>query len=123
LIDYLEGVQPIRDWIAALISGGSIAITAVTAFEILSGARDGRRGDQARRLVARLPVLSLDREAAESAAQVRQQLERAGRGIGMGDSLIAGIALTHDLPLLTRNVKHFSRVDGLRLPELPRPAG
>jgi tRNA(fMet)-specific endonuclease VapC len=38
----------------------------------------------------------------------------------MADSLIAGIALEHDLPLLTRNRKHFSRVPGLKLVEIAR---
>ena len=53
--------------------------------------------------------------AAECAATVRQQLEREGRAIGMGDSLIAGIALATGLPLFTRNRKHFERVSGLQL--------
>ena len=35
--------------------------------------------------------------------------------IGMADSLIAGIALTADLALLTRNRRHFERVEGLML--------
>jgi predicted nucleic acid-binding protein len=33
----------------------------------------------------------------------------------MADSLIAGIALVNDLSLLTRNRKHFERIEGLRL--------
>jgi predicted nucleic acid-binding protein len=42
-------------------------------------------------------------------------LERDGVGIGMGDSLIAGIVLVHDGILLTRNRRHFERVPGLTL--------
>jgi predicted nucleic acid-binding protein len=33
----------------------------------------------------------------------------------MGDSLIAGIALAHGLPLFTRNGTHFERVENLKL--------
>jgi predicted nucleic acid-binding protein len=33
----------------------------------------------------------------------------------MGDSLIAGIALAHNLPLFTRNRAHFERVEKLEL--------
>jgi predicted nucleic acid-binding protein len=33
----------------------------------------------------------------------------------MADSLIAGIALVNNLPLLTRNRKRFENVEGLRL--------
>ncbi len=36
-----------------------------------------------------------------------------GSAIGMGDSLIAGIVLTHRGSLLTRNRRHFKLVDNL----------
>ena len=45
-------------------------------------------------------------------------LDAIGQPIGMGDSLIAGIPLSHDLPLFTRNLKHFQKVEGLRLMKL-----
>jgi hypothetical protein len=48
-------------------------------------------------------------------ADVRQKLARKGVSIGMVDSLIAGIALVNNLPVLTRNRKHFENVEGLRL--------
>jgi tRNA(fMet)-specific endonuclease VapC len=55
------------------------------------------------------------------AAEVRQRLARGGISIGMADSLIAGIALVSNLPLLTRNRKHFENVEGLRLVPLEQP--
>jgi predicted nucleic acid-binding protein len=39
---------------------------------------------------------------------------------GRGDSLMAGIALAHDLPLFTRNRSHFERVDNLTLIDVAR---
>jgi len=60
-------------------------------------------------------VLPLDRAAAEHAADVRYKLERTGQKIGMGDGLLAGIALAHGLPLFTRNRSHFERVQNLKL--------
>ena len=52
-------------------------------------------GDAVRQLLDALNVLPLDREAARHAAEVRRKLDRKGEAIGMGDSLIAGIALAH----------------------------
>ncbi len=118
LIDYLAGAQPVRDRIAAYVDTEQLQTTAVNCFELLSGAGPGKRGHAVRRLVEALVVLSLDRAAAERAAEVRRKLERAGRPIGMGDSLIAGIALAHNLPLLTRNRSHFDRVEGLKLVDI-----
>ncbi len=115
LIDYLAGVQPLTGRMQAAVAQDHLATTAVNCFELLSGAREGSRGERVRRLAASLPVLPLDRESAARAATVRQQLERTGEAIGMGDSLIAGIALTHGAPLWTRNRKHFGRVPGLEL--------
>jgi tRNA(fMet)-specific endonuclease VapC len=117
LIDFLAGVEPVASRMAGYLAQDQLETTAVTCFELLSGARAGNRGDRVRRLVAALPVLALDREAAAQAARVRQQLEAAGTRIGMADSLIAGIALNHGLPLWTRNRKHFERVEGLRIVE------
>jgi tRNA(fMet)-specific endonuclease VapC len=66
-------------------------------------------------LLAALSCLPLDDPAADRAAQVRRHLEREGVGIGLADSLIAGIVLRHDGILLTRNRRHFERVSGLTL--------
>jgi tRNA(fMet)-specific endonuclease VapC len=115
LIDYLAGTQPVADQVRAYAESDSLQTSAITCFELLSGARDGKRGDRVRRLVAAIPVLPLDREAATRAAAVRQRLARSGVSIGMADSLIAGIALVNSLPLLTRNRKHFEHIEGLSL--------
>lgn len=103
------------DQIAAYIDDGKLLTTAVTAFELLSGAREGKSGDAVRELVQGLDILPLDGSAAVRAAAVRRQLERSGLSIGMGDSLIGGIAMLHDAALFTRNTKHFSRIPELKL--------
>ena len=118
LIDYLAGVQPVTAEVAGYAADERLQTTAITCFELLSGAAEGMRGDAVRKLVNAVKVLPLDRHAAERAAEVRRELERSGRAIGMGDSLIAGIALSHNLPLFTRNRKHFERVPNLKLVEL-----
>lgn len=115
LIDYLAGTHSIADQVKSYIESDRFQTTAVSCFELLSGAGDNRRGDEVRRLLAAIPVLALDREGATQAAIVRQQLSSDGFSIGMGDSLIAGIALANDLPLFTRNLKHFENVRNLDL--------
>jgi tRNA(fMet)-specific endonuclease VapC len=121
LIDYLAGTQPTAAQVLPYAESDSLQTSAITCFELLSGARYGKRGDTVRRLVGAIPVLPLDREAAAMAAEVRQRLARGGISIGMADSLIAGIALVSKLPLLTRNRKHFENVEGLRLVPLEQP--
>lgn len=115
LIDFLTGIQPVKDQIARYISTDQLQTTAVSCFELLSGAGENKRGHTARQLLESLSVLPLDRAAARHAADVRRKLDRTGQKIGMGDSLIAGIALAHGLPLFTRNRVHFERVENLKL--------
>ena len=117
LIDYISGVQPITNRIAACRQAQHLQTTVINSFELLSGA-EGKKDDRIRRLLIVTPILLLDKEAAERAAEVRRGLERKGEYIGTNDCLIAGIALTHNLPLVTRNRKHFERVPGLKLVEL-----
>jgi tRNA(fMet)-specific endonuclease VapC len=115
LIDYLAGVQSVMDQIINFAEAEQLQTTVITCFELLSGAREGKRGQAVKRLLDSVTALPLDRTSAERAADVRRKLDRVGQPIGMGDSLIAGIALAHGLPLFTRNRGHFERVEDLKL--------
>jgi tRNA(fMet)-specific endonuclease VapC len=60
-------------------------------------------------------VLPYDRAAAEATARARANLKQRGRSIGAYDVLIAGVALAHELILVTSSVREFRRVEGLRI--------
>jgi tRNA(fMet)-specific endonuclease VapC len=118
LIDFLAGREPAANRVAIELDTTTFGTTAVTRFELLAGARDRTAESLLRRLLDSLTTLPLDRESADRAAAVRRALEQRGQSIGMADSLIAGIVLAHDGILLTRNRKHFERVDALKLATL-----
>ncbi len=93
--------------------------TAVTLGELLYGA--AKRSslqlvDRIRSLIPQLTaVLAFDASAAEIYGPLRAQLESEGRRLDEPDLRIASIALSRDLILISGNVRHFSRVPGLRL--------
>jgi tRNA(fMet)-specific endonuclease VapC len=95
--------------------------SAVTLGELVYGAH--RLKERTRALLERLdetllpnlPVLPFDASAARRYGEVRAELERRGALIGDADLRIASIALTHDLTVVTGNVRHFARVPGLRV--------
>ena len=62
-----------------------------------------------------MTILPFGPEEAKVAAEVRQQVESQGQPIGMADYMIAATCISNDGILLTRNLKHFERVKGLRL--------
>ena len=114
LIDFLAGVEPVASRVAEEVGKG-LATTAVSRFELRAGARSARQEQAVTVLLEALAVLPLDSSSADRAVAVRRKLEKGGIGIGMADSLIAGIALAHGATLLTRNRRHFERVEGLKL--------
>ena len=115
LIDALRGHEPMASRVADGIRSGSLATTSVSAFELLSGAKRDAERERVEALLGALPILGLDEQSAARAAVVRRALEAGGVKIGMADYLIAGICLVRSATLLTRNLKHFQRVEGLIL--------
>ncbi len=115
LVDFLRDRGPMADRIALELTTSSFVTTVITEFELRSGVRSRREAKAVEALLDALDVFSLDQPAARRASEVRRALESKGQAIGMADSLIAGICLERNGILLTRNVKHFSRVDGLTL--------
>src|SRR5271156_5309914 len=97
LIDYLGAKNPAADRVTVLLENRELCTTAVTRFEVMSGARGPKKIGTAQRLFAALITLPLDSHSAERAASIRRELEARGEGIGMADSLIAGIALSAEL--------------------------
>ena len=115
LVDYLSGHEPSAGRVAIELETGELHTTAITRFELLAGARSSRQERMIRELLDAVPALPMDAESADQAAEVRRTLDSQGTPIGMGDSLIAGIVLAHQGVLMTRNLRHFERVPGLRI--------
>ncbi len=118
LIDSLRGGKGTRGRIDLELQTGSLATTAISVFELLSGARTPIQVQKVEQLLAALRILPLDDEAGRKAAAIRRELEAGGQGLAMADSLIAGICLSRNAILLTRNRAHFERVHGLSLGRL-----
>jgi tRNA(fMet)-specific endonuclease VapC len=120
LIDFLRGRDPVATRVAGWLEAGRLRLTAITAFELRLGADFLRRRDAIRDLIAPRTI-PLDATGALIAGELFAQARAEGRGIEIRDALIAGVCRRFDLPLATRNVRHFERVPGLRV--LPNGEG
>lgn len=67
-------------------------------------------------------ILPFGLEEAERAGDLLADLEARGASIGIEDVLIGATALVHDLVVVTRNLKHFDRIDGLAVESWWEPA-
>ena len=95
-------------------------ITVVTVAEIIYGAAKSHRPEYHLKnleeiLLPTVSVLDFDIRAAYIAGNIRAHLEKTGMLIAWADIQIAAIAMTHDMTLITGNLKHFSRISGLKV--------
>lgn len=63
----------------------------------------------------RLVVFDLTLEGSEVAGEITAILESDGKILDFRDIMIASIVKCHGLTLVTRNVEHFRRIEGLQL--------
>lgn len=96
-----------------------IVLCSVVKAELLYGAfksvRRTENLDRLRPFFRRFISLPFDDVAAETYGEIRARLERAGTLIGPNDLLIAAIALSQSVTLVTNNTREFRRVEGLHL--------
>ena len=123
LIDFLKKKEPGSRAYEQWRNRGTIAITAITAFELLFGARHSdkrqKRYEEARSLIEQQHcVLPFDKSAANKASEIGTGLRRLGKGIDIRDLFNASICVSQNIPMLTRNRDHYERVAGLELLEI-----
>ena len=96
-----------------------VAISTITLFELQYGAEKSQYPQRSKDALAKfllpLNLINLDRSSAIEAAIIRAQLEKKGMPIGPYDLLIAGLARSLDMTLVTNNIKEFERVVSLHL--------
>ena len=60
-------------------------------------------------------IIPISEESAEIFGMTKAQLEKAGSPLDDFDLVIASCALSNNLVLVTNNVRHFQRIEGLKL--------
>lgn len=109
------------------ISTEPIALSAVTASELLHGCHRARdRGTRSRRLafvegvLGALPILPFGLVEARRHSELWADLASSGTLIGPHDMLIGATALASGYRLATLNRKDFARIEGLQLVPIER---
>lgn len=118
-IKYLNGTSaPIHAQLGNIGEHDVVLCSVVEAelvFGVLKSARPVENMQKLRQFTERFESLPFDHGAIEKYAQIRLALEKAGRPIGANDLLIASIAASHGLTLVTHNTAEFRRVSDLRV--------
>jgi predicted nucleic acid-binding protein len=112
LIDHLRGYEPARQYLKRFEAGemqGYLSI--ITVAELAAGQmRQAQEEEKVQQLLALFTPIALDFALAWRAGEIRRQYHTR-----LADALIAATALSHYLSLSTRNLQHFTPIEGLRV--------
>jgi len=114
-IGFMRGQEPNASAMAKAAQDSICYVTAITAYELLFGAARANRRVEEQSLLGFTTVLPFSYAAAQRAATLHAELIRQNQDIGIKDVLISAICLENNLPILTANLRHFSRVPTLQV--------
>ncbi|MBI1935098.1 type II toxin-antitoxin system VapC family toxin [Candidatus Woesearchaeota archaeon] len=97
-----------------------MASTEINYFEVLFGILvkkqiSKQEMELAEEFFSSIIMIGLDHSSSMHAAEISAELQKTGQIIELNDTLIAGICLSNNCTILTGNVKHFSRIKGLKV--------
>ena len=122
LIDVIKGKLDER--FSSILDGDeSIKIASPSIIELIKGLhlernlRNIKKGEIEKidKVLNSITVLDLNRESARRAGKIEADLENRGEIIDIEDIMIGAIAIENDEKILTRNKKHFNKIEGLKV--------
>ena len=115
LIDYYRKSDKANSvWVALVRQGYKFAISAITKYEIYSGATMSQL-DFWSSILQAIEVIPFDESAVNTAVNINATLKQKRKQIDLADLFIAATAIANDLHLATLNRKHFERIDRLNI--------
>ena len=96
----------------------SICTTSVNTFEILLGAHLAPKQteliEETEDFIEQLEIVNFDYEASLEAGRIMAGLRKRGQVVEIRDLFVGCICKVGDLTLITRNMKHYKRIHGLK---------
>lgn len=115
VIDWLRGDKELAFKIQEAQNRVNIFITVITLCELYKGAYYSNRTEKELRIIKDLAesieILDFSNGACEEFGKEYVRLERTGKQTQESDLMIASIAKTRNLIMITRNKKHFENID------------
>lgn len=112
LIDYLRGFSATRNFLFELRKKGILMISVINVVEIYSG-RDIKNKKKKRiidNFISEFKIITLERSLSEDAGKIRMEYQTP-----FADAIIAASAIETKSFLVTRNIKHFSKIKHLKI--------
>jgi tRNA(fMet)-specific endonuclease VapC len=113
---YLKGIENLKEKITCNID--SLSISIISYYEIVSGLQSidaKKRITEFEKFCKLIDVVNLDIASILVSCQIYSTLKKSGNLIDDIDILIAGIALSNNLVMVTDNTENFKRISGLKV--------
>ena len=98
---------------------GDLGISVITLAELEYGVQKSSNQERNKRALDKfllpLEVAEFDADAAVCYGKIRTSLEKGGKPIGSLDMLIGATVMALGIPLVTNNVKEFTKIQGLEI--------
>ena len=95
-----------------------ICISAITKAELFYGLEkkgSERLFNEVRSILGKCTIIDFDELQSELYGKIRMELEKSGSPLGDMDILIAAAARSKGAILVSHNIKHFSKIKGIKV--------
>lgn len=114
-IDFFRKTDKRNSALYKIPNATELFISTITFYELMIGATDDNKRASLHKILEPVTILPFSSKMAEEAAKIQLELKKKNKMIEVRDLFIASTAVISNLPLLTLNKKHFSRVPMLSL--------
>jgi len=118
VIDFLKGKEEVKKKISSLYEKG-LAISVISLSELYEGIYGSENKEShlesLENFLKGVFILEINEEIAKIFGKERANLRKTGKLIDNFDLMIASTCLYYNLNLLTNNIKHFERIENLKI--------
>lgn len=117
IIAFFKGEPAISKKVLSMID--QIALSSLVVAELDYGAKASQKASEnlirLYKFIDLVDVIPFDLECSKTFGTIKSRLRFIGKPTGEMDALLAATAMTYNIPLVTRNRKHFENIEGLVL--------
>lgn len=115
LIDFLRGTKEARDFLLESRKDSALIISVVNVMEIYSGEdiKDYNKRKIIEEFLSDFEIILLDKGLAKRAGEIKLNYQTP-----FADAIMAATAFALDAVLVTKNIKHFSKIKGLKIKKI-----
>lgn len=97
------------------MESNSCYVSTVTVFELYNGAKEKFHFDTLETIFNQIKIIDFDKQCALESATIYKNLRHRNQAIEFRDIFIAATAIVYEMPVSTLNLKHFNRIENLKL--------